>query len=139
MLIGLCHGVFDILHFGHIRHFLAAKAMCDELVVSVTSDRYVNKGPGRPVFSLEQRIEVLSSIAVISRVIASDCPNGLQSLQQIRPGIYFKDVEYRGSVHPGFVAEQEYCAAHRIRLVFTEELRSSSTAALQKLREALND
>ncbi len=40
-----CHGVFDLLHAGHIRHFAAAKAMGDILVVTVTPDCYVNKGP----------------------------------------------------------------------------------------------
>ena len=46
--IVLCHGVFDLLHVGHINHFQTAKSYGDILVVSVTSDKYVNKGPGRP-------------------------------------------------------------------------------------------
>jgi cytidyltransferase-like protein len=51
--IGLCHGGFDLLHPGHIKHFESAKKLCDVLVVSVTSDRFVGsrKGDGRPVFS----------------------------------------------------------------------------------------
>ena len=46
-----CHGVFDLLHIGHIRHFEQARKHGDLLVVTVTPDRYVNKGPHRPVFS----------------------------------------------------------------------------------------
>ena len=46
----LAHGVFDLLHMGHVRHLEAAKAEGDLLVVTLTADRHVNKGPGRPVF-----------------------------------------------------------------------------------------
>ena len=45
-----CHGVFDLLHVGHIRHFAEAKAMGDLLVVTLTQDQHVNKGPHRPAF-----------------------------------------------------------------------------------------
>ena len=44
----LCHGVFDLLHYGHIEHLEEAKKQGDILVVSVTAAQYVNKGPGRP-------------------------------------------------------------------------------------------
>ena len=37
-----CHGIFDILHIGHIRYLEQAKRMGDVLVVTVTPDRYVD-------------------------------------------------------------------------------------------------
>jgi len=49
--IVLCHGCFDLMHPGHIKYFQAAKKMGDLLVVTVTPDKYVDKGPDRPVFS----------------------------------------------------------------------------------------
>ena len=49
--IVLCHGVFDLVHIGHIKHFEEAKENGDVLVVSVTSDKFVNKGPGRPIYN----------------------------------------------------------------------------------------
>ena len=63
--IGLCHGVFDLLHLGHINHFNEAKRNCDILIVSVTQDKYVAKGPGRPVFNQKQRMEALSNLVSI--------------------------------------------------------------------------
>jgi len=54
-----CHGVFDLLHIGHIRHFEAAKAMGDVLVITLTPDRFVNKGPHRPAFPQVLRAEPL--------------------------------------------------------------------------------
>ena len=47
--IGLCHGVFDVLHAGHISHFEEVKKQCDVLFITVTEDQHVNKGPNRPI------------------------------------------------------------------------------------------
>ena len=57
-----CHGVFDILHIGHIRHLNAAKNHGDVLIVSVTCDRFVNKGPNKPIFSEMMRAEMLAAL-----------------------------------------------------------------------------
>jgi cytidyltransferase-like protein len=60
--IALCHGVFDLLHIGHLRHLTAAREFADVLIVTVTSDEFVNKGPGRPAFSDALRAEALSFV-----------------------------------------------------------------------------
>ena len=60
--IALCHGVFDLLHPGHIIHLEQAKALADVLVVSITSAQYVRKGPGRPYFNDELRVKSLVSL-----------------------------------------------------------------------------
>ena len=56
--IVLCHGVFDLLHIGHLNYFKKAKLLGDVLIVSVTDDKFVNKGPGRPSFSISQGISL---------------------------------------------------------------------------------
>ena len=61
--IVLCHGVFDLFHIGHLTHLHEAKKFGDVLIVSITSDKFVNKGPGRPYFNQEHRLNVLSSIS----------------------------------------------------------------------------
>ena len=57
-----CHGVFDLLHIGHIRHLQSAKRLGDVLVITVTPDRYVNKGPHRPTFTETLRAEGLAQL-----------------------------------------------------------------------------
>ena len=64
----LCHGTFDLLHLGHINHLSEAKSFGDILVVSVTSDKFVNKGPGRPFFTSKQRAEALSALKQVDYV-----------------------------------------------------------------------
>ena len=54
--IVLCHGVFDVLHIGHLKYLKLAKKLGNILVVSVTHDNFVNKGPGRPAFNVQNRL-----------------------------------------------------------------------------------
>ena len=60
--IVLCHGVFDVIHAGHISHFKSAKKFGDILIVSVTGDKFVNKGFNRPIFNLNDRKKILSEL-----------------------------------------------------------------------------
>ena len=59
-----CHGVFDLLHIGHVRHFEQARKLGDVLVVTLTPDRFVNKGVGRPAFTETLRAEFLASLGL---------------------------------------------------------------------------
>ena len=69
--IVLCHGVFDLLHYGHLKHFETAKKQGDVLFVSVTHDQFIDKGFNRPFFKNQQRLESLSSISEIRTDISS--------------------------------------------------------------------
>ena len=93
--IGMIHGVFDIIHYGHILYFKEAKSKVDYLIVSVTSDKFVNKGPGKPIFNLKKRVEVLKSIKYIDKVIISDYKTAVDNLKTIKPDYYIKGKDYK--------------------------------------------
>lgn len=93
--LGLVHGVFDVLHVGHIEHFKEAKKLCNKLVVSVTSDKFVNKGPNRPAFNIKERINVLSSLKFVDDVIISNNETAVESIKKIKPNVYFKGSDYK--------------------------------------------
>ena len=61
--IVLCQGCFDILHIGHVLHLEAAKKLGNKLVVAITPDKYIKKGPGRPRFDEKQRMAMLAALA----------------------------------------------------------------------------
>ena len=63
-----CHGVFDLLHIGHIKHFQEAKSHGDILIVTLTPDEYVNKGPNRPAFTTNLRLEALAALESIDLI-----------------------------------------------------------------------
>ena len=93
--IVLCHGVFDLLHIGHINHFEEAKKFGDILIVSVTTDKYVNKGPGRPAFPEQERLKSLSALKVIDYVVLSKYPTATNIIKELRPNIYCKGQDYK--------------------------------------------
>ena len=64
----LCHGVFDLLHIGHIKHFREAKNLGNVLVVTITPDRFVNKGQSRPAFNETLRLEAIAALEVVDYV-----------------------------------------------------------------------
>jgi len=128
----LAHGVFDLLHLGHVRHLQAARAM-GQLIVSVTADEFVGKGPGRPVFSAEQRVDMLLALQCVDQAVISRAPNAVHVIEEIRPDIFVKGADYRDSLDP-----DERAAVERVggRVEFTdEETFSSSTLINDHIRE----
>ncbi len=89
-----CHGVFDLMHPGHVRHFRAAKALGDILVVTLTSDKHVNKGPGRPVFTQELRAEHIASFEFVDYVAINFASNAVEAIKKLRSHIYVKGQDY---------------------------------------------
>ena len=89
-----CHGVFDLIHPGHIRHLETAKKEGDILVVTVTADRFVNKGPGRPVFNQDLRAESLAALECVDYVAVNDSATAVEPIQQLQPDVYVKGAEY---------------------------------------------
>jgi rfaE bifunctional protein nucleotidyltransferase chain/domain len=129
MKIVLCHGVFDLFHYGHLLYLSYARGLGDKLRVSVTADRYVNKGPGRPVFNQGQRMEMLWALRFVDRVILSDAPTPEQVIREVRPNIYVKHVEYRGKL-----PEQALVEELGGRVVFAETPKFSSTELMGRLK-----
>tara|TARA_Y100000816_G_C26107904_1_gene589553 strand:+ start:4976 stop:6490 length:1515 start_codon:yes stop_codon:yes gene_type:complete len=96
--IVLCHGVFDLVHIGHINYFKEAKKLGDKLVVSITNDKFVNKGPGRPSFKINQRIELLEQVELIDYIIISNNFIATNVIKKIKPNIYCKGQDYKDKI-----------------------------------------
>ena len=92
-----CHGVFDLLHLGHIRHFEEAKKNGDILIVTVTSNKFVNKGPNRPMFNANQRLEALSALHFVDFVAENDSSDAIKLIKFLKPNIYCKGPDYKKS------------------------------------------
>ena len=90
-----CHGVFDLLHIGHLKHFETAKKQGDILIVSVTPDQYIDKGFNRPFFKNQQRLESLSSIADINYVVLNNSSTAVNIINKIKPNFFCKGPDYK--------------------------------------------
>jgi rfaE bifunctional protein nucleotidyltransferase chain/domain len=128
--VGLCHGCFDLLHLGHMKHFEAAAQAADILVVSVTPDRYVNKGPGRPVFNEQHRAEAIAALGAVDYVVVNKWPTAVELLGQLKPSLYIKGQDYKdaGEDLTGKIVD-EIQAVESVggKIHFTEEITFSSS------------
>lgn len=130
--IVLAHGVFDLLHIGHLRHLKSARAHGDVMVVSITADAFVNKGPGRPVFPAPVRAEMLAALDMVDWVVISQTASSVPVLEAIRPTVYIKGAEYADpdkDVTGKITEERVAVEAGGGRIVFTNDdvVHSSST------------
>ncbi|OGR40259.1 MAG: cytidyltransferase [Desulfovibrionales bacterium GWA2_65_9] len=130
-----CHGVFDLLHIGHIRYFNQAREMGDVLVVTLTPDRYVDKGAHRPAFSELLRAEAIASLSVADYVAVNDWPTAEETLELLRPNVYVKGAEFKkdGSDRTGKL-QKEIEVVERIgaRMAFAEDIVFSSSNLINR-------
>ena len=89
-----CQGVFDLVHLGHIRYLGIAKSLGDVLAVTVTTDKYVNKGPGRPVFNQELRAEAVAALECVDYVAINHWPTAVETIKRLKPDIFVYGGEY---------------------------------------------
>jgi rfaE bifunctional protein kinase chain/domain/rfaE bifunctional protein nucleotidyltransferase chain/domain len=120
--IVLCHGVFDLIHPGHIRYFASAKSHGDVLIVILTADAYVNRGPGRPIFKQELRAEVLAAIEIIDYIGIIKAPSAAEAIKIIKPDFYIKGSDNKNNnSNDNFPDEEDALKNVGGKLVFTEE------------------
>lgn len=131
----LAHGVFDLLHMGHVRHLEAARAEGDLLFVTLTADRYVNKGPGRPVFAQDMRAEMLAALEYVDWVGVSNWPTAEGVLRMVAPDVYIKGQDYADEsedVTGNIRRERELVEGLGGRIVFTDDITFSSSALINR-------
>jgi rfaE bifunctional protein nucleotidyltransferase chain/domain len=129
-----CHGCFDLLHLGHVRHLQAAKRLGGLLVVTVTPDRLVNKGAGRPVFSEEYRAEMVAALECVDCVAVNCWATAAEAIWWLKPAIYCKGADSRFNETQGLRDEREAVESVGGRLEFTDELTFHSSDLIHLLR-----
>ena len=140
--IVLCHGVFDLLHPGHILHFREARKQGDVLVVTVTPDKYVRKGPGRPVFNQRLRLETIAGLEGVDYTALNEWPTAVEAIQRLKPHIYVKGPDYadpNADVTGRIVEEEEAVKAVGGRIYFTTEETFSSSHLINRFFNAYPD
>ena len=140
--IALCHGVFDLIHPGHVIHLEQAKMMADVLVVSITAAQYVRKGPGRPYFDDEMRMKVLSALECVDYVMLSEGYTADDTIESVKPDIYVKGEEYAKSeddITGKITEEKTQVEKHGGRIAFTTGDVFSSTRLINTAMSGLTD
>jgi rfaE bifunctional protein kinase chain/domain/rfaE bifunctional protein nucleotidyltransferase chain/domain len=130
-----CHGVFDLLHIGHLRHLQAARKFGDLLVVTITPDRFVNKGPGRPAFTETLRAEALAMLESVDLVAINNWSSAVEAIKLLKPDFYVKGSDYREAakdVTGGIIHEQNAVESGGGKIVFTDDITFSSSNLINR-------
>ncbi len=133
--ISHCHGVFDLLHIGHFKHLKSAKEFGDVLIVSITADKFVKKGPGRPVFNESLRAEALASLESVDYVVIVEDISAIPAIESIKPSYFVKGPDYsdRGTVRGGNL-DKELNSVKSVggEIKFTDDITFSSSELINR-------
>lgn len=130
-----CHGVFDLIHIGHIRHFEQARRLGDVLVVTLTPDRFVDKGPHRPAFTETLRAEALASLSFIDFVAVNEWPTAEETLRLLQPDIFAKGSEFKSittDMTGKIGMEEKVVRELGAQIAFTEDIVFSSSNLINR-------
>lgn len=134
-----CHGCFDIVHPGHLRHLRHARSHGDLLLVSITGDAAMKKGTGRPLIPEELRAENLAALDCVDWVYIEQAATARELLEAVRPDVYVKGKEYELNNDPRFLAERAAVEKHGGRVVFSSgDVVFSSTALIAALERSVD-
>ena len=131
----LCHGVFDLMHVGHIKYFQEAKEMGDILVVTITPDRFVNKGPNRPVFNEYLRAESIAALGVVDYISINEWSSAIETIKALKPDLYVKGPDYKDysqDLTGNILLEENAVKSVGGEIAFTSDITFSSSALINQ-------
>lgn len=135
----LAHGAFDLLHLGHVRYLEEARQQGDLLIVTVTADAFVNKGPSRPVFPELLRAEMLGALSCVDWVGINHSPTAVNAIELLKPDVYVKGIEYKDAANDvtgKILEEQAAVEAYGGRIHFTDDITFSSSSLINQHLDA---
>lgn len=116
----MCHGTFDVVHPGHVRHLMYAKSKADILIASLTSDAHITKADFRPFVPEDLRAINLSALDMVDYVVVDENATPLENLAIIKPDFFAKGYEYvSGGLHPKTQDEKGVLDSYGGEILFT--------------------
>jgi rfaE bifunctional protein kinase chain/domain/rfaE bifunctional protein nucleotidyltransferase chain/domain len=130
----MCHGVFDLVHPGHIRHLLYAKSKADILVASLTADAHIAKANYRPFVPQDLRALNLAALEMVDYVVIDEEATPIANLARVQPDFFAKGYEYQnGGLHPRTQEEIAIIERYGGEVLFTPgDIVYSSSALIEK-------
>ncbi|AAZ21360.1 PfkB family carbohydrate kinase [Candidatus Pelagibacter communis] len=140
--IVLAHGTFDFFHHGHLQHLKKSKSIADILIVSITSDRYIKKGPNRPLYNQKKRAILLSHLDFVDYVVVVDNPTAIEIINELKPNFYSKGIEYKNHDNDytnAISLEFKALKKNKGKIVYTNEKVMSSSNIINSIFDEENN
>lgn len=132
------HGVFDLVHPGHLYYFEQARKLGDILIVSTVEDRFVQKGPGRPIFNETMRAQWLAALEIVDYVVFCGDVGPYDVLRAIKPHFYVKGkrcIPLLNDPQSGLSEDKRVCDSVGTKMRFTKELAVHSTPLFEEIKK----
>lgn len=144
------HGCFDLIHLGHVLHFEDAKKQGDILIVTITPDIFIQKGPGRPFYNQDLRLEFLSNLEVVDYVALNKWDTAIETIKLLKPDVYAKGKEVLGNKNideltleglkkSNLAAEIEVLESIGGKLYLTDKPNFSSSQIINQFTDTVSD
>src|ERR1700746_3356026 len=129
----MCHGTFDLVHPGHIRHLIYAKSKASILVASLTTDAHIEKAMHRPFVPQELRAMNLAALEMVDYVIIDPNATPVENLARVQPDFFAKGYEYTAEgLHPKTREELTVIESYGGEILFTPgDIVYSSSAIIE--------
>ena len=111
------------------------------MIVTITTDKFINKGPNRPYFNQDIRKKFLASIDCIDYVAEVNSPSAIEAIKQIKPNYYCKGQEYKNfknDITKKIKDEIRHLEKNNGKIIYTNEVTFSSSKILNDLELLLD-
>jgi glycerol-3-phosphate cytidylyltransferase len=135
-VIGYTTGVYDLFHIGHLNLLRNASALCDELIVGVTTDELSLEAKNkRPVVPYRERAEVVSSVRYVDRVVEQASYDKLAAWRRLAFHVMFVGDDWRGT--PAWERFEDEFRPLGVRIVYLPYTRHTSSSAVRLLHSGV--
>jgi cytidyltransferase-like protein len=128
MKVVLCHGVFDLLHVGHLEHLKQARKFGNWLIVSVVPDKHLSKGP--TIYSETERIALLKALSCVNQVVLGIGPGPEDVIRRYNPEVYVRGEDYIGKHMP----ESDLLEKLGIPVRYTKSIPPRTSEIIERIR-----
>jgi glycerol-3-phosphate cytidylyltransferase len=131
-VIGYTTGVYDLFHIGHLNLLRNARALCDELIVGVTTDELCFEVKHkRPVVPYHERVEIVANVRYVDRVVEQASYDKLAAWRQLGFDVMFVGDDWRGT--PEWNRFEDEFRPLGARIVYLPYTRHTSSSAVRLL------
>lgn len=137
MIVGYTSGVFDLFHVGHVNILRNARALCDKLIVGVSTDELVSYKHKRPVIPFSERIEIVRSCRYVDAVISQETLDKYEVWEKLKFDVMFVGDDWFKSER--WQQLDESFRAAGVRIIYFPYTKGTSSSLINETLDKIRD